>query len=78
MLVVASLNNAPFAYGYNIQNPRIADGQWREIFNSDAAVYGGSGLANQAPITSSRRCIERPNTGQQRAGFAEAGMIDLP
>ena len=52
LLVVASLNNAPFVLGYAIQNPRIADGQWREIFNSDAAIYGGSGLANPAPSTS--------------------------
>jgi len=52
LIVVSSLNNAPFSFGYDIQNPRIADGQWREIFNSDAAVYGGSGLANPASITS--------------------------
>ena len=52
LIVVSSLNNAPFSFGYDIQNPRIADGQWREIFNSDDAVYGGSGLANPAPITS--------------------------
>ncbi|MHB9073246.1 MAG: alpha-amylase family glycosyl hydrolase [Desulfobaccales bacterium] len=47
LLIVASLNNNAFADGYVIYNDRIADGQWREIFNSDAAAYGGSGLASQ-------------------------------
>ncbi|MFA4902411.1 MAG: alpha-amylase family glycosyl hydrolase [Desulfobaccales bacterium] len=52
LLIVASLNNNAFADGYVIQNVRIADGQWREIFNSDATAYGGSGLANQGLIPS--------------------------
>ncbi len=28
------------------------NGQWREIFNSDATIYGSSGLANQGLIPS--------------------------
>jgi 1,4-alpha-glucan branching enzyme len=52
LLVVASLNNISFTDGYVIQNVPIADGQWREIFNSDVAIYGGSGLANQGLIPS--------------------------
>ncbi len=52
LLVVASLNNNAFTDGYVIQNPRIADRQWREIFNSDAAIYGGTGLANPGLIPS--------------------------
>ncbi|MCL4503311.1 MAG: alpha-amylase family glycosyl hydrolase [Deltaproteobacteria bacterium] len=52
LLIVASLNNTSFIDGYGIQNPRLIDGQWREIFNSDAAAYGGSGLANQGLIPS--------------------------
>jgi 1,4-alpha-glucan branching enzyme len=52
LLVVASLNNNAFTDGYVMQNPRIADGQWREIFNSDEAIYGGSGLANSGLIPS--------------------------
>jgi 1,4-alpha-glucan branching enzyme len=52
LLVVATLNNAPFPNGYNIGNSRINDGQWREIFNSDATAYGGRGLANEGSISS--------------------------
>lgn len=52
LLIVASLNNSAFANGYRIQNPRIVDGQWREIFNSDATDYGGSNLLNADPVAS--------------------------
>jgi 1,4-alpha-glucan branching enzyme len=46
LLVIGSLNNQAFGDGYSIRNSRIADGQWREIFNSDATVYGGWGITN--------------------------------
>ena len=46
LLVIGSLNNQTFGDGYSIRNSRIADGQWREIFNSDAIVYGGWGITN--------------------------------
>ncbi|MCW2650971.1 MAG: alpha amylase, catalytic region [Mycobacterium sp.] len=39
VLVMASLNNQPFASGYTIDG--VVDGLWREVFNSDAASYGG-------------------------------------
>ena len=52
LLVIASLNNSAFAGGYRIQSSRIADGRWREIFNSDTAGYGGSGLVDADPIPS--------------------------
>jgi 1,4-alpha-glucan branching enzyme len=52
MIVVGSLNNWAFRGGYRIQNSRIPDGQWREVFNSDAAQYGGGGLLNGGQITS--------------------------
>ena len=52
LLVVASLNNAAFAEGYSMQSSNIVDGQWREIFNSDASIYGGSGLTNAGSIAS--------------------------
>jgi len=52
MLVVASLNNWAFRNGYRLQDSRIADGRWREVFNSDAAEYGGTGLLNDGPIAS--------------------------
>jgi 1,4-alpha-glucan branching enzyme len=50
ILVMASLNNHNFGAGYRIQHPAIADGSWQEIFNSDANVYGGSGLINDRRI----------------------------
>ena len=46
LIVVASLSNFPFANGYRVQNARIPDGEWVEVLNSDAARYGGGGLAN--------------------------------
>jgi 1,4-alpha-glucan branching enzyme len=53
MLVVGSLNNTAFDAGYQIRDSRIADGQWREVFNSDYPEYGGGGLTNASPVTSS-------------------------
>ncbi len=48
LLVVASLANQPYLDGYVIQTDpaRLPDGAWREIFNSDAAGYGGAGIGN--------------------------------
>jgi 1,4-alpha-glucan branching enzyme len=53
MMVIGSLNNGAFGAGYQIRDSRIADGQWREVFNSDDPIYGGRGLANPTAITSS-------------------------
>jgi 1,4-alpha-glucan branching enzyme len=48
LLVMASLNDAPFAQGYVIATDpsRLPDGGWREVFNSDAAVYSGDNVGN--------------------------------
>jgi 1,4-alpha-glucan branching enzyme len=48
LFVVASLRNEPFLDGYIIQTDpsRLPDGSWREVFNSDAAIYGGSNVGN--------------------------------
>jgi 1,4-alpha-glucan branching enzyme len=48
MLVVASLNNLPFAGGYAIQTDpaRLPAGGWTEVFNSDSALYGGDNVGN--------------------------------
>ena len=51
-LVVASLNNAPFADGYGLESAAIPDGGWREALNSDAAPYGGSSLTNPETLWS--------------------------
>jgi 1,4-alpha-glucan branching enzyme len=46
LLVIASLNNRPFDHGYIFYDFRIPDGAWQEIFNSDAAAYGGNNVGN--------------------------------
>ncbi len=53
ILVAGCLNDGAFPNGYRIQDTRIADGEWREIFSSDADIYGGSGLSNSGAIASS-------------------------
>lgn len=47
-LVVASLRNQPFLDGYIVRTDpsRLPDGAWREVFNSDAGMYGGSNVGN--------------------------------
>jgi 1,4-alpha-glucan branching enzyme len=40
ILVVATVANPPRPSGMFIHHPSLGDGSWREIFNSDAAVYG--------------------------------------
>jgi 1,4-alpha-glucan branching enzyme len=48
IIVVASFNNRPFANGYFIEKDlaAIPDAGWKEIFNSDAAIYGGQNAGN--------------------------------
>ncbi len=48
VIIAASLNNAPFAGGYAIEKDLLAipDGEWKEIFNSDSAIYGGQNMGN--------------------------------
>jgi 1,4-alpha-glucan branching enzyme len=48
IIVAASLNNTPFASGYQIGKDVLAipDGGWREVFNSDSALYGGRDVGN--------------------------------
>ncbi|ACK73075.1 alpha amylase catalytic region [Gloeothece citriformis PCC 7424] len=45
-LIVGSLSNFPFTDGYTIENSRLSNGLWREIFNSDAQAYRGNNLGN--------------------------------
>ena len=48
VIIVTSLNNNSFANGYVIAKDMLAipDAGWKEIFNSDAAVYGGQNIGN--------------------------------
>ncbi len=52
VIVAASFNNSPFANGYVIQKDLlgIPDGGWKEVFNSDAASYGGQNMGNGGAI----------------------------
>jgi 1,4-alpha-glucan branching enzyme len=56
LLVMASLRNKPFDQGYFINTDwsRLQTGSWREIFNSDAAVYGGDNVGNSGLTLSVR------------------------
>ena len=44
LLVAASLANHPQTFG--LQSSHLGDFAWREVFNSDAAAYGGWGVGN--------------------------------
>jgi len=48
LLILASLNDAPFNNGYVIGTDpsRLPGGGWQEVFNSDAAIYGGDNVGN--------------------------------
>lgn len=52
LIVVASLNNTSFASGYLIEKDLLAipNAGWKEIFNSDAAIYGGQNMGNGGAI----------------------------
>ncbi|BAZ32413.1 alpha amylase, C-terminal all-beta [Cylindrospermum sp. NIES-4074] len=75
LLVLASLNNHPFGNGYIVNNSQIADGQWQEIFNSDASRYGGDNIGNfgaNIPASNGRFNAVIPANGFvvfQRVGF---------
>ncbi|HKY92961.1 MAG TPA: 1,4-alpha-glucan branching enzyme, partial [Nevskiaceae bacterium] len=57
--VIAVCNFTPVPrHGYRIGAPRA--GQWTEIFNSDAASYGGSNVGNSGAVHASHR----PSHGQ--------------
>jgi 1,4-alpha-glucan branching enzyme len=48
VIIVASLNNTSFSNGYVIEKDLLAmpNAGWKEIFNSDAAIYGGQNMGN--------------------------------
>ncbi|HWA74071.1 MAG TPA: alpha-amylase family glycosyl hydrolase [Polyangiaceae bacterium] len=52
-MVVATLSDVGYPDGYTVSVPDDARGDWREVFTSDAAVYGGSGLTNSEVISAS-------------------------
>ncbi len=68
LLVVASLRNQPYTDGYVLQTDpsRLPDGNWREVFNSDATQYGGAGVGNfgaDVPASGGRIQVRVPANG---------------
>lgn len=66
LFVVASLNNHPFNLGYDIESPKLTDGFWREIFNSDDSSYGGNNVGNletTIPVINKRINVVIPSNG---------------
>src|SRR5207237_487440 len=67
LLLVASLNNHVFdRYAIGTDPWRLPDGEWRELFNSDAAIYGGDGVGNYGadlPAGNGRIQIRIPANG---------------
>ena len=57
VIIVASLNNTAFANGYVIEKDLLAipNAGWKEIFNSDAAIYGGQNVGNGGAIIPSNQ-----------------------
>ena len=56
VIIVASFNNHAFTNGYVIGKDALAipDGGWKEVFNSDAGIYGGQNIGNFGAIVQSR------------------------
>src|SRR5262249_43147647 len=67
-LIIASLNNAPFAGGYSLRDTSLPDANWREVFNSDGPSYGGNNVGN-----SNRELVSR--AGVITALLPAAGFI---
>jgi 1,4-alpha-glucan branching enzyme len=65
---VANFSAMPH-YGYRIGLP--VSGRWRELINTDAAVYGGSGVGNQGVVVAS------PTPYHGRAASAEITIPPL-
>jgi len=69
VIIVASFNNAAFASGYVIEKDLLAipNVGWKEIFNSDADIYGGQNIGNGGAVVSSSE--GRLNVVVPAAGF---------
>ena len=52
IIVVGSLNSIPFSNGYVIEKDLLAipNAAWKEVFNSDAAIYGGQNIGNRGAV----------------------------
>lgn len=59
--LVAITNFSPVPHE-NYRVPLPANGKWREVFNSDAQIYGGSGVINSDISSVSDECRGFPNS----------------
>jgi 1,4-alpha-glucan branching enzyme len=57
VIIAASFNSACFADGYIIAKDLLAipDAGWKEVFNSDAASYGGKNVGNGGAVVPSQQ-----------------------
>jgi 1,4-alpha-glucan branching enzyme len=69
VIIIASFNNTAFTSGYVIEKDLLAipDARWKEIFNSDAAIYGGQNIGNGGSVIPSSQ--GRLNVVVPAAGF---------
>jgi 1,4-alpha-glucan branching enzyme len=67
--IIASFNNTAFTSGYVIEKDLLAIpyANWKEIFNSDAAIYGGQNIGNGGSVIPSSQ--GRLNVVVPAAGF---------
>lgn len=68
VIIVGSFNNNPFANGYIIEKDMlgIPNAGWKEIFNSDAEIYGGQNIGNLSatiPSDQGRLNVVIPSNG---------------
>jgi 1,4-alpha-glucan branching enzyme len=49
-MVVSTLSDFGYPDGYTVSVPSDAPGHWREIFSSDATLYGGAGVSNEERV----------------------------
>jgi 1,4-alpha-glucan branching enzyme len=64
-LIVTTLSDTGFPEGYSVNVPTDAVGRWRQIFSSDATVYGGTGVSNEGvlEVASGQLSVKVPARG---------------
>ena len=68
-LILASLSNKQFTEGYGISHRSLRGKAWKEVFNSDAQVYGGGNFGNQGKLES--------REGALKLGIPACGLLVL-
>ncbi|MGO9061719.1 MAG: alpha-amylase family glycosyl hydrolase [Candidatus Binataceae bacterium] len=70
LLILASLNDVSFDQGYFVATDswRLPAGGWQEVFNSDAAIYGGDNVGNSGATL-------QVNNGQMNAVIPARGFV---